>query len=91
MRAGLRQVVYAGHPLYLHNADPSGGTIYGEGVEAFGSVWTLIAPSGDPIQNLASAQRSVVAHGGCETERYAHEVKRCRQHTCAIRAGCAYA
>ena len=43
------QVTYKGHPLYLFVADKSAGDVTGEGVNAFGAKWYVLAPSGNKI------------------------------------------
>ncbi len=48
---GSRQVTYKGHPLYYYTKDGDSGDAYGEGVNAFGASWYVIAPSGNKIDN----------------------------------------
>jgi predicted lipoprotein with Yx(FWY)xxD motif len=45
---GTLQVTYAGHPLYYFSTD-SPGDAYGEGVNGFGGLWWVMAPSGAAI------------------------------------------
>ena len=52
---GTEQVTYKGHPLYYFVADTSAGSIKGQGSDAFGAKWWLVAPSGTAI--TASAPR----------------------------------
>jgi predicted lipoprotein with Yx(FWY)xxD motif len=51
---GKLQVTYAGHPLYNFVGDATRGDINGEGLNAFGGIWTLVAPSGAKIAPGAS-------------------------------------
>src|SRR3954447_24203211 len=46
---GARQVDYAGHPLYRFSLDSGPGTTSGQGIEAFGGRWYVVAPSGRAI------------------------------------------
>lgn len=50
---GGRQVLYRGHPLYRFSGDVSSGDTNGQGQNAFGGSWYVVAPSGKPI--LASS------------------------------------
>jgi predicted lipoprotein with Yx(FWY)xxD motif len=46
---GTKQVTYHGHPLYLFIKDKDDGDAYGQGVNAFGGGWYVLAPSGKKI------------------------------------------
>jgi predicted lipoprotein with Yx(FWY)xxD motif len=48
---GTRQVTYAGHPLYFFARDKDDGDAYGQGVNAFGASWYVIAPSGSKVDS----------------------------------------
>jgi predicted lipoprotein with Yx(FWY)xxD motif len=48
-RNGSREVTYKGHPLYYFVADKKAGDARGEGVNAFGAKWYVLAPSGKKI------------------------------------------
>ena len=52
---GKLQVTYAGHPLYNFIGDATRGDINGEGLNAFGGIWTLVAPSGAKVAAGASS------------------------------------
>ena len=52
---GTTQVTYAGHPLYWYAGDSSAGATNGQGVNAFGAKWYVVAPSGATITRAASA------------------------------------
>jgi predicted lipoprotein with Yx(FWY)xxD motif len=43
---GVRQLTYAGHPLYRFSGDRSPGSTRGQGSRAFGARWDVITPSG---------------------------------------------
>lgn len=46
---GATQVTYAGHPVYTFLEDRSPGQTKGEGLNAFGGVWTAVAADGSSI------------------------------------------
>jgi predicted lipoprotein with Yx(FWY)xxD motif len=46
---GTKQVTYNGHPLYLFVKDKNGGDAFGEGLNAFGADWFVLAPSGNKV------------------------------------------
>ena len=46
---GTKQVTYDGHPLYYFAGDTGPGTSNGQGSNAFGAKWWLVAPSGAMI------------------------------------------
>jgi predicted lipoprotein with Yx(FWY)xxD motif len=46
---GTSQVTYKGHPLYYFVGDTKPGDVTGEGVNAFGAKWYVLAPSGAKI------------------------------------------
>jgi len=47
---GLRQVTYAGHPLYTFVGDKQSGQTTGEGLSDFGGGWDVLAASGQKIE-----------------------------------------
>jgi predicted lipoprotein with Yx(FWY)xxD motif len=55
---GKPQVTYNGHPLYTFTADQSPGETNGQGVNAFGAPWYVVAPSGDQITSAGSGSGS---------------------------------
>ena len=46
---GAKQVTYDGHPLYYFQGDTGPGTDKGQGLNGFGALWWLVAPSGSSI------------------------------------------
>jgi len=48
-RDGRRQVTYRGHPVYRFIGDSGPGQTHGEGLEEFGGLWYVVAPSGRAI------------------------------------------
>jgi predicted lipoprotein with Yx(FWY)xxD motif len=46
---GSTQVTYNGWPLYYYAGDTAPGDTAGQGIDGFGGLWWLIAPSGEPI------------------------------------------
>jgi len=57
---GLRQVAYAGHPLYTFVGDKGSGQTAGEGLNNFGAEWYVLAASG---QKVEPSQASVGGYG----------------------------
>jgi predicted lipoprotein with Yx(FWY)xxD motif len=43
---GTTQVTYNKHPLYFYSGDSQAGQLNGQGLNAFGAVWNVVAPSG---------------------------------------------
>ena len=48
-RDGTTEVTYAGHPLYYFISDKKSGDVSGQGIDAFGAPWYVVAPSGMQI------------------------------------------
>jgi len=46
---GTKQVTYDGHPLYYFAGDSGPGTASGQGSDAFGAKWWLVAPTGSDV------------------------------------------
>src|ERR687889_285375 len=46
---GTTQVTYNGHPVYTFASDTAPGQTSGQGVNAFGGIWYVIAPSGQTV------------------------------------------
>lgn len=55
---GTRQVTYDGHPLYYFVGDTGPGTDKGQGLDAFGAKWWLVAPSGSSITSAVTISGS---------------------------------
>jgi predicted lipoprotein with Yx(FWY)xxD motif len=53
---GKRQLAFAGHPLYRFVADARPGDVKGQGVNAFGGVWHVVARSGSPVTGAPKSQ-----------------------------------
>jgi predicted lipoprotein with Yx(FWY)xxD motif len=51
---GTTQVTYAGHPLYTFAGDTGAGQLDGQGTNAFGGLWWVVAPSGATITRAVS-------------------------------------
>jgi predicted lipoprotein with Yx(FWY)xxD motif len=47
---GRLQVTYAGHPLYTFKLDAKPGQAKGEGMDAFGAEWYVLATSGAKVE-----------------------------------------
>ena len=47
---GTLEVTYAGHPLYFYVGDRRPGDTTGEGINAFGGGWDVLAPNGNKIE-----------------------------------------
>jgi predicted lipoprotein with Yx(FWY)xxD motif len=48
------QVTYNGHPLYYYSGDATPGQLNGEGVDAFGAAWFVVAPAGGKVEGAGS-------------------------------------
>lgn len=46
---GKVEVTYAGHPLYYFVKDKAAGDVTGQGINGFGALWWVLAPSGAAI------------------------------------------
>jgi predicted lipoprotein with Yx(FWY)xxD motif len=46
---GKVEVTYAGHPLYYFVKDKVAGDVTGQGINGFGALWWVLAPSGASI------------------------------------------
>lgn len=47
---GLRQMTFAGRPLYYYIADKAAARSFGQGLESFGGTWHLVRPDGSLVQ-----------------------------------------
>jgi predicted lipoprotein with Yx(FWY)xxD motif len=52
---GAKQVVYNGHPLYRYAGDAAPGQTNGQGLNAFGARWYVVAPTGTAIRSTGSS------------------------------------
>jgi predicted lipoprotein with Yx(FWY)xxD motif len=52
---GTKQVTYDGHPLYYFSGDSGPGTASGQGSDAFGANWWLVAPAGSDVTASVSS------------------------------------
>ncbi|MGC5168831.1 COG4315 family predicted lipoprotein [Luteimicrobium sp. DT211] len=55
---GSKQVAYDGHALYYFVKDAKAGDTTGQGVDGFGALWWVVAPSGSAITSMASGGSS---------------------------------
>jgi len=55
---GSKQVAYKGHPLYYFSGDSGTGQTNGQGSNAFGAKWWLVAPSGSAITGTGATTKS---------------------------------
>lgn len=46
---GRPEVTYNGHPVYLFTGDSGPGDTNGQGVNAFGGIWSVLSPAGAEI------------------------------------------
>ena len=58
---GTKQVTYDGHPLYYFEGDTGPGTDKGQGLNGFGALWYLVAPSGSSITTAVTISGSASA------------------------------
>jgi predicted lipoprotein with Yx(FWY)xxD motif len=61
---GAKQVTYDGHPLYYFSGDSSSGQTMGQGSNAFGAHWWLVAKSGTAISKTSSGGGAASSGGG---------------------------
>lgn len=61
---GIRQVLYAGHPLYTFVGDKRAGQAAGEGVKNFGADWYVVAASGQKVEASGSTTGGSGYSGG---------------------------
>jgi predicted lipoprotein with Yx(FWY)xxD motif len=52
---GVRQVTYAGHPLYTFVGDKRAGQTTGQGLDNFGAGWYALAANGKKVEPAAPA------------------------------------
>lgn len=55
---GTKQVTYNGHPLYYFEGDTGPGTDKGQGIDGFGALWYLVAPTGSSITTAVTISGS---------------------------------
>jgi predicted lipoprotein with Yx(FWY)xxD motif len=51
---GVKQVTFAGHPLYYFSKDSAAGQTHGEGLKAFGAEWYVVSGSGKKVEEEGS-------------------------------------
>ena len=51
---GKTQVTYHGHPLYRYTGDSRAGDAVGQGLNAFGAEWYVVAKGGNAVETEAS-------------------------------------
>jgi predicted lipoprotein with Yx(FWY)xxD motif len=51
---GTTQVTYNKHPLYYYSGDTAAGQQAGQGLNAFGALWYVVAPSGVAVTGASS-------------------------------------
>jgi len=61
---GVRQVLYAGHPLYTFVGDKHAGQTSGEGLTNFGAGWYALAASGQKIDKSDGTSSSTSGSAG---------------------------
>jgi predicted lipoprotein with Yx(FWY)xxD motif len=61
---GAKQVTYKGHPLYYFVADPTQGSLKGQGSDSFGAKWWLVSPAGAAITSTGSATSAASSSSG---------------------------
>jgi predicted lipoprotein with Yx(FWY)xxD motif len=64
---GSKQVTYDGHPLYYFAGDSGPGMTAGQGLNGFGALWWLVAPSGSSITGSGSGSGSGGGGGSSTT------------------------
>ena len=51
---GIRQVTYAGHPLYYYVGDAKPGDTRGQRLNQFGALWYVLGPGGHAVTSASS-------------------------------------
>jgi len=51
---GTTQVTYNQHPLYYYSGDTAAGQQSGQGLDAFGALWYVVAPSGVAVTSASA-------------------------------------
>jgi predicted lipoprotein with Yx(FWY)xxD motif len=59
--AGVKEVTYAGHPLYYYVGDSKPGSTRGQGLNEFGALWYVLGPSGTAITHAPSTSTAAPA------------------------------
>jgi predicted lipoprotein with Yx(FWY)xxD motif len=52
--SGVKQLTYAGHPLYYYVKDTDAEDVYGNGIDSFGAEWYALTPSGANAEETGS-------------------------------------
>ena len=60
---GTKQVTYDGHPLYYFSGDSGPGMASGQGSDAFGAKWWLVAPAGSDVTASVSTFTAATSGG----------------------------
>jgi predicted lipoprotein with Yx(FWY)xxD motif len=61
---GVRQVTYAGHPLYFFVGDKRAGQTSGEGLDDFGAEWYAVGATGHTVEKSSTAGTGGGSGGG---------------------------
>jgi predicted lipoprotein with Yx(FWY)xxD motif len=59
--SGVRQLTYAGHPLYYYVGDSSPGSTRGQGLNQFGALWYVLGSTGNAITHAPSTSTAAPA------------------------------
>jgi predicted lipoprotein with Yx(FWY)xxD motif len=70
--AGVRQVTYAGHPLYYYVGDSSPGSTRGQGLNEFGALWYVLGPTGNAITHAPSTSATAPAAPAAPANNYGY-------------------
>ena len=60
---GTTQVTYNHHPLYYYSGDSRSGQHNGQGLNAFGAAWFMVAPAGAAVSGGATATTAANGSG----------------------------
>src|SRR5689334_2714078 len=61
---GTTMLTAGGWPLYTFAKDTAAGQVHGQGIQAFGGTWYVVAPSGQPVRATAAPTTSGRTGGG---------------------------
>lgn len=61
---GVKQLTYAGHPLYRYVGDAKAGQTTGQGLDASGGLWWLVSAQGSAIKETTAGSSDSGGSGG---------------------------
>ena len=59
--SGVKQVTYAGHPLYYYVGDSKPGSTRGQNLNEFGALWYVLDPTGNAVRSAPTKTNAAPA------------------------------